>query len=82
MEVGAWVHRHFDEVVGMTFLPTDDNIYQQAPYEATDEATYEDLLSQIPESFDWDHLREFEFTDNTEGARELACSAAGGCEVA
>lgn len=82
MEVGAWVHRHFDEVVGMTFLPTDDNIYQQAPYEATDQATFDDLLSQIPEDFDWDLLKEFEHSDNTEGARELACSAAGGCEVA
>lgn len=82
MEVGAWVHRNFDDVVGMTFLPSDDNIYQQAPYEECDEAIYEALLEEMPDSIDWSLLSEFEHSDNTEGARELACSAAGGCEVA
>jgi ribonucleoside-diphosphate reductase alpha chain len=82
MEVGAWVHRNFDDVVGMTFLPSDNHIYQQAPYEKCSEEVFHSLLEEMPDSIDWALLSEFEHSDNTEGARELACSAAGGCEVA
>jgi ribonucleoside-triphosphate reductase len=81
MEVGAWVHRNFDDVVGMTFLPSDDNIYQQAPYESISMEEYEALLADMPDSVDWDLLSEFESSDHTEGAKELACTS-GACEVA
>jgi ribonucleoside-triphosphate reductase (thioredoxin) len=80
MEVGAWVHRNFDDVVGMTFLPSDEHIYQQAPYEACDQVAYEALLEEMPESIDWDLLSEFEHSDHTEGAKELAC-VSGSCET-
>jgi ribonucleoside-diphosphate reductase alpha chain len=81
MEVGAWVHRNFDDVVGMTFLPSDDNIYQQAPYESISMEEYEALLAEMPDSVDWSLLSEFESSDHTEGAKELAC-VSGACEVA
>lgn len=81
LEVGAWVHRNFDNVVGMTFLPKDDNVYEQAPYEACSEQEYYDLLARMPESIDWGLLSEFESTDRTEGAKELAC-VSGACEIA
>lgn len=81
LEVGAKVFRDFDDIVGMTFLPESDHIYQQAPYEKCDEETYLELLNEIPESIDWDLLSEFEHEDNTEGAKELAC-VSGACEIA
>jgi ribonucleoside-triphosphate reductase len=79
-DVGAWVYRNFDDIVGMTFLPSDEHIYQQAPYEACTEAEYEALLEEMPASVDWDLLREFETHDQTEGAKELAC-VSGACET-
>jgi ribonucleoside-triphosphate reductase len=81
MEVGAWVHNNFDDVVGMTFLPSADHVYQQAPYEACDQETHDALLADIPESVDWDLLSHFESDDQTEGAKELACASPTGCEV-
>jgi ribonucleoside-triphosphate reductase len=81
MEVGAWVHNNFNNVVGMTFLPHDGHTYQQAPYEACDQETYDALLADIPEFVDWDILSYFESNDQTDGAKELACVSPTGCEV-
>jgi ribonucleoside-triphosphate reductase len=81
MDVGAWVYRNFNDVVGMTFLPTDDNIYQQAPYEECTQGEFEALVAEMPESIDWSLLSDFEHTDQTEGAKELAC-VSGACESA
>jgi len=33
VEVGAFVYRNFDEMSGVSFLPSDDHVYQQAPYQ-------------------------------------------------
>lgn len=79
-EGGGWVYDHFDDVIGMTFLPHDGHTYQQAPYEATDQAGFDALLAEIPESVDWSFLSEFESTDRTEGTKELAC-VSGVCEI-
>jgi len=35
MEVGAFVHKYFDEMSGVSFLPHSDHTYQQAPYQET-----------------------------------------------
>ena len=48
LEVGAWVFRNFNDVVGMTFLPELDHIYQQAPYEAIAEEQYLALVGAMP----------------------------------
>jgi len=32
LEVGAWVHKNFDDVSGISFLPYSDHSYKQAPY--------------------------------------------------
>ena len=50
------------------------------PYEAIDEETYNELLTQMPKSVNWELLREFEKEDTTSGGRELA-GTAGVCEV-
>lgn len=78
--LGQWVWENFGTITGLSFLPRADHSYTQAPYEAIDEATYNELASVLPESIDWSGLAHFEAEDNTQGQRELACSG-GACEV-
>jgi ribonucleoside-triphosphate reductase len=79
-DVGKFVYDHFDEMLGVSFLPGDDHVYQQAPYEDIDEEEYQRLLAEIPENIDWSLLSVYENSDQTEGAKELAC-VAGQCEL-
>jgi ribonucleoside-diphosphate reductase alpha chain len=79
--VGAWVWEHFDEMSGVSFLPFSDHTYQQAPYQDCDQSTYETLLAKMPKDVDWAKLAEYERQDMTIGSQELACSAAGGCDI-
>ena len=76
--VGAWVWEHFDEISGISFLPWDGGSYKQAPYEEIDKETYLKLKEAMPVSVDWETF--LEYTDNVEGAQQLAC-VAGYCEV-
>ena len=78
MDVGAWTFKHFDEVTGVSFLPMDGGTYKQAPYEETDEETYNKLKSLVPETVDWENFKEYD--DNVEGAQMLSCTA-GGCSI-
>ena len=80
MEVGDWVYKHFDEVSGISFLPFDDHVYKQAPYQDCTEDEYDAMMAEMPRSVNWSKLQEFEKGDNTSGGRELACTA-GVCEV-
>ncbi len=80
MEVGAWVWRNFDWMSGVSFLPFSDHTYKQAPYQDCDLEEYQSLLKTMPKSVDWNKLSEYEQSDMTIGAQELAC-AAGFCEI-
>lgn len=80
LEVGNWIWNNFDSVSGISFLPSSDHIYAQAPYEEITKEQYEELASKIPTTFDWSQLREFELEDTTSGTQTLAC-AGGFCEV-
>tara|TARA_R110002020_G_scaffold158589_2_gene341824 strand:- start:1215 stop:3017 length:1803 start_codon:yes stop_codon:yes gene_type:complete len=80
LEVGAWVYKHFEEVSGISFLPFDEHIYKQAPYQDCGKKEYLDLQKKMPNSIDWERLAEYEKEDTTTGAQDLACSA-GVCEV-
>ena len=80
LEVGAWVYKHFDEISGISFLPFDDHIYHQAPYQDCDKKEYMELKKVMPNTIDWERLAEYEKEDTTTGAQDLACSA-GICEV-
>jgi ribonucleoside-diphosphate reductase alpha chain len=77
--VGAWTWEHFDEVTGVSFLPTDLGTYRQTPYEAIDEDTYAQLVAGMPTEINWEAMSEN--TDNVEGAQMLSCTA-GACEIA
>ena len=80
LEVGAWVYKHFDSMSGVSFLPYSDHNYKQSPYQDCDEKEYELLLEKMPNNFDWTKLTNYEKTDMTVGAQELACST-GFCEI-
>lgn len=80
LAVLAWVWANFDITSGISFLPYDGGVYQQAPYEAINEEEYNDLSKTIP-ALDWELMERYESTDNTTGTHELSCSAGGGCEL-
>ncbi len=79
MEVGAWVYKNISILSGVSFLPRDNGSYRQAPYEEIDEAKYNELLSGQNVDINW--VEFMEETDTTTSAKELACTAAGGCEI-
>jgi len=80
LDVGAWVYNHFDKMSGVSFLPFSDHVYKQAPYQDINKEEYEALAAKMPKLIDWTKLKDYEKTDTTTGAQELAC-VAGGCEV-
>ena len=81
LEVGAWVYDNFDYMSGVSFLPFSEHSYKQAPYQDCDEKMYKELLNKMPKIVDWSKLGDYEKTDMTIGLQELACTAAGGCEI-
>jgi len=80
LDVGAWVYKHFDKMSGVSFLPFSEHVYKQAPYQDCTKEEYEAAAAKMPVSIDWAKLKDYEKTDTTTGAQELAC-VAGGCEI-
>ena len=80
MYVGAWVYKHFDEVSGISFLPYSEHSYVQAPYQEVDEARYNELVSQMPKTINWEALSLYELEDSTTGSQAFACVASE-CEI-
>ena len=77
-EAGWWVHKHFDEVSGVSFLPRDNGSYTGTPYEEIGEEEYRKRLAALPE-IDWSKLVRYETEDMTVGSQTYACTA-GGCD--
>lgn len=77
-EVGMFVWKHFDYMSGVSFLPYDGGSYRQAPYEEVSEEEYLQVAASLPDSLNWDSIKEAD--DTTEGAQTLAC-VAGFCEL-
>jgi len=73
-EVGAFVYKHFDEMSGVSFLPYNEHTYQQAPYQEITKEQYEETLAKMPESIDWDKLKEYEVEDTTKASQTFACT--------
>jgi ribonucleoside-diphosphate reductase alpha chain len=80
LEVGAFVYKNFDKMNGVSFLPYADSVYDQAPYEEIDEATFLALDAAFPKDVDWSALSRYEAEDNSKASLEPACSA-GGCDL-
>jgi ribonucleoside-diphosphate reductase alpha chain len=82
MGVGAWVYDNWMWMSGVSFLPFSDHSYRQAPYQDCTKKEYEAFKKKMPKNVDWQTLlSQYEFSDMTEGAQLLACSAADGCEI-
>ena len=81
MEVGAWVYHYFDEVSGISFLPTSDHSYKQAPYQEITKEEYESLVNKMPANIRWEDLSFYETEDGTSINATLACSSDGNCEL-
>jgi ribonucleoside-diphosphate reductase alpha chain len=79
LDVGAWVYKNFDNIIGLSFLPLDDHIYQLAPYEAITEEEWADMQREM-KPINFSKLTEYEKDDYTTGAKTLAC-VGGACEV-
>lgn len=79
LKVGNWVYEHWDIVGGMSFLPKDEHVYQLAPYEEITKEQYEELAAKFP-NIDFSNVVAYEYEDQTEGAKELAC-VSGACEL-
>ena len=79
-EVGSFVHKHFDEMSGVSFLPHHEHTYQQAPYQEISQNNYKTLLSYMPKSIDWSKLSSYEKEDTTKSSQTLACTG-DVCEV-
>ena len=75
-DVCSWMWNNFNSLSGIALLPYSEHSYQQAPYEEITKEEYEAL--KVDYSVNWDITEE---VDVTEGTQELACSAAGGCEL-
>lgn len=79
LDVGAFVFKYFDSLGGVSFLPLDDHVYKQAPYQKITAKEYEEWKAKTPE-INWDRLREYETENSTTIRHDLACSA-GFCEL-
>jgi len=78
LDVAAWVYKHFDMLGGVSFLPYNDHIYKQAPYQEITKTEYDAALMTMPKRLDWESFVEVE--DNVMSYKELACMG-GVCEV-
>lgn len=80
VDTAGWVFGNFDSLSGVSFLPMDGGTYRQAPYQDCTKEQYEELLSKMPKSIDWEAFAAYESDDNTTSTREFAC-VGNSCEV-
>lgn len=78
MDVGAWVFKHLDDLGGVSFLPMNDHVYRQAPYQEITKEKYGELQAAFPK-IDWSAFDKYETDDSTVKMQELACTN-GACE--
>lgn len=78
-DVGAWVFKHLDKLGGVSFLPSNDHIYPQAPYQDITKEQYEQLMSTFPK-IDWAKFDAYEVDDAQMNMHEFAC-VNGACEI-
>tara|TARA_R100000278_G_C5465820_1_gene162621 strand:- start:149 stop:1543 length:1395 start_codon:yes stop_codon:yes gene_type:complete len=76
-EVSQWMWKNRHYYNGLAVLPYDGGTYVQAPFEDTDEETYNSMYELI-NNINLDNV--IETTDETDLSGELAC-AGGACEI-
>jgi ribonucleoside-diphosphate reductase alpha chain len=75
--VCQWLWDNFELLSGVSLLPYDDHVYEQAPYQPITKEQYEEAKAAMPEL---DFTQVVEYSDNTEGSQTLAC-VGGACEI-
>ncbi len=78
ISVADFVYKNWDIVGGLSFLPRDNHVYQLAPYEEITKEEYEKRVKAL-KHIDFSQLVLYEKSDQTIGAKELAC-VGGVCE--
>lgn len=76
-EVGEWMWKHRDEYTALSVLPYDNHTYVQAPFEDTDEGTYNKTLKKLKEI---NLANVIEVSNHVDFQESLAC-AGGTCEI-
>lgn len=77
--VKTWIWENFDDVAGISFLPLDEHVYQQAPLQEISALRYYwERFKAFFKPVDWSKLHEFE--DNTQVNQEFSC-VNGSCEI-
>jgi ribonucleoside-diphosphate reductase alpha chain len=79
IEVANWLYENWDIVGGLSFLPRSEHVYQLAPYEEITKEQFEEMSKKFV-NVDYSKLMTYEFRDETEVKKELAC-AGGTCEI-
>ena len=79
LDVVHWLYRHWDIIGGLSFLPKTKHVYQLAPYEEIDEATYHRLNQKII-GVDFSYIMTYESQDETDVKLEAACCS-GACDL-
>ena len=79
LDVGAWVYKHLDQLGGVSFLPSSDHVYAQAPYQDITEEQYTKAAAEFP-VLNWEQFSSYEVDDASMNMHELAC-VSGHCEL-
>lgn len=79
-EIVQWLYNNQYIISGLSFLPKDDAVYEQMPYEKISEQRYNELSKNFPEYIDWNLLHLIEQGDNTNAFQTTACSS-NKCEL-
>lgn len=74
LDVAKFVYNNWDIVGGLSFLPRNDHVYELAPYEAITKEEFEKRTKELGD-IDFSQLASYEASDNTSGAKEVACAA-------
>ena len=79
LQVANFLYENWEIIGGLSFLPRSDHVYRLAPYEEITKTEYDKRVARIGE-IDFSKLVTYEQSDNTEGAKELAC-VGGTCDI-
>ena len=80
INTAAWIYSNFDDISGVSFLPSTEHVYRQAPYQDCTEEEYNEALKRMPTNVDWAELSKYESQDYTIASQELACTG-NSCEI-
>jgi ribonucleoside-diphosphate reductase alpha chain len=74
-DIIEWVYNNQDIISGLSFLPKDDAVYEQMPYQSITEDEYIELIKNFPKEIDWNTLHSLErgMGDLTNASQQAAC---------